>query len=107
MMGRRVVILGSVAVLILAGCEGGDGYSYSYYDDPFYDPWDYGFRYGIYDVHDDYNVDIDVDRPIRDGARPDRPLPPPSARPPRSSRPVSGMSRPSQPAGGRGGRSLR
>ncbi len=92
-MSRRVLMILGFAALALSGCDGGS--AYGYYNDPFYDPWDNDFRYGIYDVHDDVSIDIE------------RPRPPPSARPPRPAHPISGVERPSRPAGGRGGRSLR
>ena len=56
---RGTLILLATA-LGLAGCAGGGAYygGYGYYDDPFYDPWDYGFRYGVYDAHEDIDVDV-------------------------------------------------
>jgi hypothetical protein len=82
-MRRSALIMLAVA-LGLAGCEGGGAYygGYGYYDDPFYDPWDYGFRYGVYDTHED--IDVDIDRPDRERPpefeRPDRPRPPTGSR---------------------------
>ena len=103
---KRNILIPLASALYLAACAGGGGYyaGYSYYNDPFYDPWDYGFRYGVYDTQED--IDIDVDHPDRerppDLDRPDRPLPPSGARPDRPSRPPGGFDRPARPAGGGG-----
>ena len=95
---RRRVLAALASLLCLAACADSGGYygGYSYYEDPFYDPWDYVFRYGIYDTQED--IDIDVDRPDLD--RPDRPLPPYGLSPDPPIRPA--FDRPSRPAGGVG-----
>jgi hypothetical protein len=59
MRARGGILLASV--LGLAACGSGGGGGGTYYD-PFYDPWDDSFRYGIYEGYDD---DIDIDRPDR------------------------------------------
>jgi hypothetical protein len=105
---RRCALIMLATALGLAACASGGVYygGYGYYDDPFYDPWDYGFRYGVYDTHED--IDVDIDRPDRerppDFDRPDRPRPPAGSLPDRPSRPPGGFDRPSRPVGGGGGR---
>jgi hypothetical protein len=79
-------------ILVLSACDG-VWVGYGGYD-PYY--YDYGFRHGIYDVHHD--IDVDINRPDRPrpppGAKPERPRPP-AARPERP-RPLPGH-RPSRP----------
>ena len=95
MIGRKIALT-AAAALALAGCEGGGTAYYS----PYYDSWDYGFGYGIYDVH--YDGDIDIDRP-------DRPVPPsgiggPRPMPPIANAPGAGLGpRPTPYMGGGGG----
>ncbi len=93
---------GVVALIVVAGLSGCSGGSV-YYGDPFYDPWDYGFRYGIYGTHADIDVDIDrpdrPDRPERPD-RPDRPNPPPNMRPDLPDRPPGGFTGGGRPGGG-------
>lgn len=90
----------SAGLLILVGCAGNTGHQsgHAYYNDPFYDPWDYGFRYGVYYEHEREDW---PDRPERPD-RPDRPDPPPGLRPDRPDRPPGGFDSPSRPVGGSG-----
>ncbi len=82
------VLVATALLTFLAACETGGG-SVSYrYGSPYY--YDWGFRYGVYDVHHDVDVDVNL---------PDRPRPPPGWRPDRPNRPGTGPgTRPNRPS---------